>query len=181
MSQVCSHRHVRMLDNFVRPLIHNPVKLFGAYLQPGMSALDIGCGGGFAAIGMARLVGDEGHVVAADVQLEMLSFVQKRSRKAGLERVIKTHLCDPDDLNLAGGFDFVNAFYMVHETPDSASLLDQVRARLKQNGNFFIAEPRFHVSRQRFEQLIKRARRSGFVVEKTPKVRFSLAAILRAA
>ena len=73
MSRVCSHRHVRMLDNFVRPFIHNPVKLFDAYLKPGMSALDIGCGGGFAAIGMARLVGDEGRVVAADVQLEMLS------------------------------------------------------------------------------------------------------------
>ena len=71
------------VDNFVRPLLHNPAKLFGPYVKPGMQALDIGCGGGFASLGLARLVGPGGKVFASDLQQEMLDFVNASAEKAG--------------------------------------------------------------------------------------------------
>ncbi len=180
MSDVCSWRRVRLLDNFIRPMIHNPARLFGSYILPGMSILDIGCGGGFAAIGMAKLVGKTGRVVAVDMQPEMISFVERRSQKAGLTDIIETHLCEPGDLRMDGSFDFANAFYMVHEVPDARALLNQVHACLKKKGRFFIAEPSFHVSRSRFKSLLAIATENGFIVEQIPGVRFSQAAILQA-
>lgn len=181
MSDICSWRHVHLLDNFIRPMIHNPARLFGPYIQPGMSILDIGCGGGFAAIGMAGLVGGSGRVVAVDMQTEMLSFVEQRSRKAGLAGIVETHLCESGDLRIEGRFDFANAFYMVHEVPDTRALLSQVRACLKKNGRFFIAEPKFHVSNRHFSSMLDIATKDGFVVEQKPKVRFSQAVVLQAA
>ena len=41
---VCPWQIVRLFDNFLRPLVHNPRKLFGPYVRKGMTVLDIGCG-----------------------------------------------------------------------------------------------------------------------------------------
>jgi cyclopropane fatty-acyl-phospholipid synthase-like methyltransferase len=38
--------------------------MLGPYVKPGMTVLDVGCGMGFFSIGMARMVGDEGRVIA---------------------------------------------------------------------------------------------------------------------
>ena len=126
MAHVCSHKHVWTFDNFLRPLIHNPDKMFSPFVRPGMRVMDVGCGAGFASIGLARLVGDNGKVVAVDVQPEMLAKVSKRAAWAGLGHRIETHLSTADDLGIEGGFEFINAFYMVHEVPDMESFLRQI-------------------------------------------------------
>ena len=44
-------------------------------MAEGMTVLDVGCGMGFFSIGLAKLVGDKGCVIAADVQPKMLSVL----------------------------------------------------------------------------------------------------------
>lgn len=179
MGHVCSHRFVWTFDNLLRPLIHDPRKLFGAFVSPGMRVLDLGCGAGFAALGLARLVGSEGQVVAVDLQPQMLAKVRRRALKSSLSDRIQTQPCTADALGVIGPFDFVNLFYMVHETPDSSALLEQVSQVLHPGGHVFVAEPRFHVSQKAFEAIARQAVEVGFVLAVRPSVRFSHAVVLR--
>ena len=60
MAHVCSWRFVHTFDNCFRPWFHNTEKLFRTYVKSGMTVMDIGCGAGFASIGLAKLVGAKG-------------------------------------------------------------------------------------------------------------------------
>ena len=53
---VCPWQIAPLMDNAIRPLIHNPRRLFSPYIRPGMTVLDVGCGAGFASLGLAGLV-----------------------------------------------------------------------------------------------------------------------------
>jgi 2-polyprenyl-3-methyl-5-hydroxy-6-metoxy-1,4-benzoquinol methylase len=178
--RVCPPGHVRVMDNFLRPLFHNTRKLFGPYVQPGMSVLDVGCGGGFASMGLARLVGEDGQVIAADLQPEMLSIVEERAREAALTDRVRIHRCNAYGVGLKEEVDFAVAFWMVHEVPDVRAFFAEMFALLRPGGNFFVAEPRFHVSRADFEALVETAEDTGFTVADRPRVRLSRALVLAA-
>ena len=75
---VCPWQFAPLMDNFLRPLVHNPRRLFKPYVREGMTVLDVGCGAGFASLGLAELVGEEGLVISADLQPKMLEMVKKR-------------------------------------------------------------------------------------------------------
>jgi len=177
-SRVCPPRHVILFDNFLRPLFHDPRKLFSPYVQPGMTALDIGCGRGFASLGLAELVGAYGRVIAADLQEEMLDMVDGRAHLSGLQERIDLHRCQPDRIGIATAVDFALAFWMVHETPDSKAFLQEVLDTLKPGGNFFVAEPKMHVKEAQFERMICDALEIGFEVVCRPRVRLSRAVVL---
>ena len=176
--RVCPPKHVYLFDNFLRPFIHNPRKLFGQYVQPGMKVLDIGCGRGFASLGFARLVGEEGSVISADLQPEMLQMVEKRAAKAGLSSRIRLHRCEADRIGVSEKCDFALAFWMAHEAPDTPALLQEVYNILNFGGHFFIAEPRMHASQDEYEQMIQDALDTGFTVLDKPTVRLSRAVVL---
>jgi ubiquinone/menaquinone biosynthesis C-methylase UbiE len=44
--------------NPFRCLLHDPEKILGPYVKPGMTVMDFGCGMGLISIAMAKLVGD---------------------------------------------------------------------------------------------------------------------------
>ncbi|MFH1436924.1 MAG: class I SAM-dependent methyltransferase [Pseudomonadota bacterium] len=175
---ICPVNAVRSFDNFLRPLVHSPRKLFGPHVTPGMTAMDIGCGGGWASLAMARLVGESGLVIAADLQPEMLELVRKRAQKAGLIDRLKFHRCLDDRIGLDRELDFSVAFYMVHETPDARALVAEVFSLLKPGGRFFVAEPKFHVSQPQFESVVREAQEDGFSVLSKPRVLLSRAVVL---
>ena len=68
-------------DNPLRRLIHNPDRILAGLVQPGETALDIGCGIGYFAIPLARLVGPEGSVICVDLQEQMVAGVRRRERR----------------------------------------------------------------------------------------------------
>ena len=177
-NRVCPSSHIRVLDNFLRPVLHRPKRLFGPYVKAGDKVLDIGCGGGFASIGLARLVGDDGEVVAADIQPEMLEFTQKRAQAAGLSNRIKLHQSNSASTGLEEDFDFILAFWMAHETPDPSAFLEEVFSLLKPKGYFFLAEPKMHVSDQVFRDYVAQAEKIGFTLKQQPFVLLSRAAVL---
>ena len=175
---VCPWQLAPVLDNILRPLIHNPRKLFGPYVSAGMTVLDVGCGAGFASLGLADLVGEEGLVISADLQPEMLAMVEKRAAKAGMLNRIKTHRCESDRIGIEEELDFAVAFFMVHEVPDTHAFLQELYTLLRQGGRFFLTEPIVHVSRRNFENLIKQAQSIGFTISERPSVRFGRTALL---
>lgn len=178
MAHICPWQHVRTFDNFFRPFVHRPATLFGPYVSPGARVADIGCGAGFASLGLARLVGEAGLVVAVDVQQEMLDMVFRRAGKKGLQARIEGVRCTVETLGLTGQFQFVNAFYMVHEVPDARALFKEIFDHLAPGGRLFVAEPVFHVTKKRFNAMRVAASEAGFVMVDRPRVRFSRAVVL---
>ena len=175
---VCPWQLAPILDNLLRPLIHNPRRLFGPYVRNGMKVLDVGCGAGFASLGLAELVGDEGMVIAADLQPQMLDIVKKRAAKAGLCNRIRIHRCESNRIGVEEELDFAVAFFMTHEVPDLRAFLKEIFTLLKPDGRFFLAEPRIHVSNRNFEQTVREAQSVGFTVSKRRSVRFGRAVLL---
>jgi len=164
-------------DNPLRRFFYNPEKIFRPYVTEGMTILDIGCGMGFFSIGLAKLVGSEGCVVAADVQQKMLNKLRKRAEKAEVSHRIRIHRCEPNNLGVETLVDFILAFWMVHEVPDINMFFHQVCSCLKPNGRIFIAEPKFHVSLRRFQEIIVSAQKYGLKQYGSPFIRFSWSAI----
>ena len=68
---------------------------------------------------------------------------------------------------------------MVHEVPDPKVFFHQIRSCLKSNGRILIAEPKFHVSSKRFQEILVSAQKSGLNICETPFFRFSRSAVLK--
>ena len=168
------------IDNPIRRLIHDPLKILSPYVCPGMTALDIGCGMGMFSLGLARLVGEKGKVVSLDLQERMIRAVDRRAARASLSDRIEACVCRIDCLpidDLAGRIDFALAFYMIHEVPDMPAFIREVHGVLAPGGRFLIAEPRAHVSEELFGETLRALEDAGFSIEGNPRIRFSRAVL----
>ena len=166
------------IDNRLRRLLHNPEEILAAYVQPGMTVMDFGCGMGFFSIAMAKMVGGDGCVIAVDVQRQMLDVLRKRAERAGIAERIRTHRCGPDSIGIEDPVDFVLAFWAAHEAADVRGVVTQVHASLTSGGKFLVAEPRFHVSAKAFRRMLAAAEDAGLRHVDEPGVRLSRAALL---
>ena len=176
---ICPWWLAYIFDNPLRLFFHNPAKMLGPYVEMGMTVLDVGCGMGFFSIGLAKLVGNGGCVISADVQPKMLRTLKKRAKNAGVAHTIRLHQCEPGNLGIDTPVDFVLAFWMVHEVPDPGIFFHQIRSCLKSQGSLLIAEPRFHVSSERFQEILGEARASGLNSYDTPLIKFSHSAVFK--
>ena len=166
------------IDNPLRRWLHKPERFLAPFVLPGMTVLDFGCGMGFTSIAMARLLGDRGTVISADLQPQMLRVVEKRARRAGVAKRIETHECQKDSLALDRAIGFALAFWSAHEVPDLGKLLGEVYACLVSEGKFLVVEPRGHVTPQDMAEMTEKAERVGFErLEVRPAVRWSHAVI----
>jgi ubiquinone/menaquinone biosynthesis C-methylase UbiE len=167
-----------LIDNRFRRLLHKPERILAEYIQQGMTAMDFGCGMGFFAIPMARLVGSHGRVVAVDLQQRMLNVLQKRAAKAGVADRIHTHRCEAESVEVEGAMDFVLAFYSAHEVPNPQRLLSEIHGCLCPRGKLLLVEPIWHVRASTFQTMISVAEQIGFRLHDRPRIRCSHAALL---
>jgi len=170
---ICPSWLGQILDNPIRRLIHNPKEIFGGYIERGQTVLDIGCGSGTFTIAMAKMVGENGKVIAVDVQDEMLLLVRKKAVKEGIESRIITHKSGPNGIGITDRVDFALAFYMVHEVPDAQAFLKEIAGHLKPGGKLLIVEPKIHVSASSFNNMLEAARLAGLKPISEPEIRFS--------
>jgi len=176
--RVCPWYVAYLFDNPLRRLFHDPAKILGPYIKPGMIVVDVGCGMGFFSLGMARLVGPEGKVLSLDIQTQMLNAVKRRARRAKLLDRIETNLIEPDGLGIDGPVDFVLAFWMVHEVPDQEIFFQEVSRVLRPESKMFICEPTPHVTEEDLEKTIGIAEGKGFKVFDRPPIRLGQAVVL---
>jgi ubiquinone/menaquinone biosynthesis C-methylase UbiE len=167
-------------DNFLRKLFHNPERILRPYIPEGSTVLDIGPGMGYFSIPLARMVGETGKVIAADVQPEMLRALWKRAKRAGVEHRIITHLCKTDSIGLPMQVNFILAFWMVHEVPNPFLFFKEIRSLLPLSGKFLLSEPILHVNEGMFEKTVQAAESCGFVLIEKPKISLSRSALFMA-
>jgi ubiquinone/menaquinone biosynthesis C-methylase UbiE len=179
MGHVCPWWHAFAFDNQLRRLFLKPERIFSPHVDPGMTVLDAGCGMGFNAIALARMVGPEGRVIAVDLQPKMLDVLGARARRARVLDRIDARRCEADSLDVTEKVDFAVAFWVVHEAPDIPRFLAEIGFCLKPTAKFMIAEPKAHVSADDFGDTLAAADRVGMRLHSQPRIRFSRAAVLQ--
>jgi 2-polyprenyl-3-methyl-5-hydroxy-6-metoxy-1,4-benzoquinol methylase len=169
------------LINPLRKLMHDPYKMFHAYIKSGMQIVDYGSAMGYFSLPMARMTGESGTVYCIDIQQKMLDKLISRAEKANLTNIIKPYLLsDNNNLNeLHQKADFVLLFAVAHEVPDQTQLFNLLYKLTKSNGLLFFAEPKGHVSENKFDQSISIAKKAGFRVVEALSIAKSHSVLLK--
>ena len=108
-------------------------------IAEGSIVADLGAGGGWFTIRLARRVGPNGRVYAQDIQPEMIGAIKRRVDREGLKNV-QTVLGTTEDPQLPAPVDVVLIVDAYHEMDDPQTLLRNVRASLKPGGRVGIVE-----------------------------------------
>lgn len=165
----------------LRRLSQDPGKILAPYVREGATVFEPGPGMGFFTLELARRVGQNGRVIAVDVQPRMITSLQRRLQKAGLSERVDVRLVPQESMGLADvsvRADFVLAFAVVHEFPDAARFFAEAASVLKAGGGLLLAEPRGHVKPADFEAELEVAARAGLRVKERPSIPRSHAAWL---
>jgi len=175
---VCPAELAGTLDTRIRRLVHKPQKILKPYIDKGMTVLDLGCGPGYFTEELANLVGEDGFVIAADLQPKMLEKMKMKISGTNLEKRVEAHLCQDDRIGISKKVDFVLAFWMVHEVPDQQGLFEELKSILKPGGRIWVIEPKIHVSEKSFKKMINLLESASLEIVDRPKVSLSRTALL---
>jgi ubiquinone/menaquinone biosynthesis C-methylase UbiE len=176
---VCPAEFAGWLSTPLRRLITHPERILGDLVGPGDTAADLGCGPGFFTLPLAEMVGDEGSVLAVDLQQAMLDRVGTRAEQRGLASRVRLHRCEAGSLGLDGErADFALAFWMVHEVPDQWRLFRETRELLRSGSRLLLVEPKGHVVKAAFAQTIAAAEAAGFRAVGRPRITLSHSVLL---
>jgi ubiquinone/menaquinone biosynthesis C-methylase UbiE len=90
-------------------------------LKPGMVVADIGAGSGRISELISPLVGEEGKVLAVDIQEEMLGLIRERAKQKKLTNIVpvlsteKSPMLEPESVDLAFMVDVYHEFSFPYE------------------------------------------------------------------
>lgn len=101
---------------------------------------DIGAGGGWFTVRLARRVGPNGVVYAQDVQPETLAAIGKRVRREGLANVRRVLGRGSDPKLPVGAIDAILAVDVLHENNDRVTMLANLARALKPGGRIGVVE-----------------------------------------
>jgi ubiquinone/menaquinone biosynthesis C-methylase UbiE len=77
-----------IMESRFRYWFFGPMQILrGAEIHPGQTVLELGCGTGFFTLPAARLIGDQGYLVAMDVLPESVETVSRKVQAANLKNV----------------------------------------------------------------------------------------------
>lgn len=137
-------------------------------IADGARVADIGAGGGWFTVRLARRVGPNGRVYAEDIQHQMIESIDRRMQREGL-RNVETKLGTATDPKLPGNLDAVLIVDTYPQLDDGEQVLKHVAAALAPNGRLGIVDFRKDVygpgpamnERLEPEEIIRDAVRAG--------------------
>lgn len=176
-AHVAKWYHMIFFPDWLRRLYQKPRKLLAELVKPGMTAADIGCGLGFCSVELARLVGENGRVLAVDFQPRMLDMARKKAARKGVVNRITFIQCDQEDLKLSEPVDFALTMWVTHEVPDRDRFFKQVRDILKPDGRYLLVEPTFHIKKDEYGRICDEAEAAGLRRICEPRVALGRAAL----
>ena len=118
-----------------------------AGIKAGMWVADVGAGGGYYTVRLARLVGPKGRVLAEDIVPETRDRLSDRVQRENLDNVaVKLGTADNPMLP-RGSFDRVFLVHMYHEVDSPYAFLWHMRDALKPNGLVIVVDSNRPVER----------------------------------
>lgn len=109
-------------------------------VKPGMTICDMGCGNGFYALQLAKMVGPDGRILAVDIQPEMLELLKVRAAKKQIAN-IEPILGELHDPKLPGGeIDLLLLVDVYHEFSHPEQMLAAMRRSLSPTGLIALLE-----------------------------------------
>jgi ubiquinone/menaquinone biosynthesis C-methylase UbiE len=141
-------QHGRLFDPKDLGLLEGPDR--DAYQKPeqvmdalrigdGSVVADLGAGGGWFTVRLARRVGPNGRVYAEDIQHEMIEAIRRRVERENLSSRVITRLGTPSNPGLPqGALDAVLIVDAYQEMEDKVALLRNVARALKPGGRLGI-------------------------------------------
>ena len=109
--------------------------------RPGQSILDLAGGTGDLAIRFSRLVGQEGHVVLADINAAMLREGRRRLVDEGIAGNVSIAQVDAEHLPFAdSSFDCITIAFGLRNVTDKQAALESMHSVLKPGGKAMILE-----------------------------------------
>ncbi len=111
-------------------------------IEPGQTIADIGAGSGYYTRRLAALTGEQGRIVATDIQPEMLAILETRLREEGIDNV-EARLGAIDDCGLApSSVDLILLVDVYHEFDHPWEMMRSMRRALRPGGRIALVEYR---------------------------------------
>ena len=111
-------------------------------IKPGMTVCDMGCGNGFYALQLAKMVGPKGQVLGVDIQPEMLKFLRDRMEQKNINNITPILGSLHDPRLPKGQVDLVLLVDVYHEFSHPEQMLKSIRDSLKPTGVVALLEYR---------------------------------------
>ena len=118
---------LRVMSRVLRPATLALLDRVG--IRPGMSCLDIGCGGGDVSLDLAGLVGTDGRVVGID--RDQVKIELARQEAQNVYSNVEFHAADILDNEFSGEFDLVYVRFLLTHLPDPDAALRRIRHVLR--------------------------------------------------
>jgi len=131
-------------------------------LQPGMTVLDIGCGPGRLTIPVAKQVGQQGEVVAIDIQPGMLRRAQEKAQAANLTNIRFLQVGAGEGKLEHSQTDRALLVTVLGEVPDREAALKEIFDALKPGGILSVTEIIFDPHFQSRDTVLRLAGAVGF-------------------
>lgn len=122
---------LRILARVMRPT--STALLQRAGIRPGMSCLDLGCGGGDLTCDLAQMVGAAGRVVGTDIDETKVAMARQEAATEGLANV-EFRLADITATGVEPEFDLVHARFLLTHLPNPAEAMACMRRSLRPGG-----------------------------------------------
>ena len=152
-----------LIDNPLRRRIQPPDEMAVRHgIAPGMTVLEVGPGNGTYTVAAARRVGDEGKVVAVDIEPKMIERVERRAQAEGITnieaRVANVHDLPFDDET----FDAITMIAVIGEIPQPERAMREFHRVLRPAGTLAFSELLWDPDYPRASTLTKKAAAAGF-------------------
>ncbi len=130
-----------LLEGADREQWQKPEEIMDALnIADGSVVADLGAGGGWFTVKLARRVGARGLVYAEDIQPLMIEAIKRRVQRENLTNVVRTVLGTPKDSRLPHGLDAVLIVGAYHEMEDPVTLLKNAADSLKPQGRIGVVD-----------------------------------------
>jgi predicted methyltransferase len=169
---VISPRGASWLEREGREQEQRPAEIFRAMgLKGGDVVADLGCGTGWFARRMARVVAPRGTVYAEDIQPEMLDLLKGYVAAEGVSGVLPVLGTQTDPKLPPGALDWILLVDVYHEFQKPGPMLAAIRRSLKPTGKVALVEYRLEGSsashirlehRMSVEQVLSEWQPAGF-------------------
>ncbi len=152
-----------IIDNPLRRKIQPPDKTAIRHgIKPGMTVLEIGPGNGVYTAATARRVGDQGSVVAIDIEPNMIARVKCRAQAEGIKN-IEARVANVYDLAFEDEtFDVIYMIAVIGEIPAPEKAMKEFYRVLSPSGALVFSELLFDPDYPHAQTLIRKANAASF-------------------